>query len=90
MKQNGLEELDLSSDGFTDTFDMQFQNDEGKDFQIVRTTGTDIRTPYYIESVYTLEAGETYTLKVEFSSDSQNKEATIYSNLFQVEQKTVK
>jgi len=40
LKQGGLDELDLSSDGFTDTFEMSFQNDGGRDFQIVRTTGT--------------------------------------------------
>ena len=40
LKQATLQELDLSSDGFTDTLDMDFLNNAGKDFQIVRTTGT--------------------------------------------------
>jgi hypothetical protein len=40
LKQATLQELDLSSDGFTDTLEMDFLNNAGKDFQIVRTTGT--------------------------------------------------
>jgi len=40
LEQGGNTELDLSSDGVTDTFDMNFLNNIGKDFQIVRTTGT--------------------------------------------------
>ena len=40
LEQGGNTELDLTTDGFTDTFDMNFLNNAGKDFQIVRTTGT--------------------------------------------------
>ena len=40
LKQGGVQELDLTSDGNTDTLEMNFFNEEGKDFQIVRTTGT--------------------------------------------------
>jgi hypothetical protein len=40
LKQNGNTELDLTTDGNTDTFEMNFLNNLGKDFQIVRTTGT--------------------------------------------------
>lgn len=40
LEQGGVQELDLTSDGNTDSFQMQFLNDLGKDLQIVRTTGT--------------------------------------------------
>ena len=40
LEQGGNTELDLTTDGNTDTFDMNFLNNIGKDFQIVRTTGT--------------------------------------------------
>ena len=40
LKQSGIDDLDLTSDGFTDTLDLQFLNNVGKDLQIVRTTGT--------------------------------------------------
>lgn len=40
LTEGGNTELDLSSDGFTDTLEMNFLHDAGKDFQIVRTTGT--------------------------------------------------
>ena len=40
LEQGGNTELDLSSDGFTDTLEMNFLHDAGKDFQIVRTAGT--------------------------------------------------
>ncbi len=40
LEQGGLTELDLTTDGNTDTFKMEFLNDASKDFQIVRTTGT--------------------------------------------------
>ena len=37
---SGNYDLDVSVDGFTDTFKMDFLNNVGKDFQIVRTSGT--------------------------------------------------
>ena len=40
LTQSSNEELDLSTDGNTDTLEMNFLHDAGKDFQIVRTTGT--------------------------------------------------
>ena len=40
LTQSSNTELYLSSDGVTDTFSMNFLNNIGKDFQIVRTTGT--------------------------------------------------
>jgi len=40
LEQGGNTELDLTTDGNTDTFDMNFLNNVGKDFQFVRTTGT--------------------------------------------------
>ena len=40
LKQSGIDDLDLTVDGFTDTLDLQFLNHAGKDLQIVRTSGT--------------------------------------------------
>jgi hypothetical protein len=53
-------------------------------------TGTDIRIPFYMIGVDTLESDVPYTLKVEFKADVAGSESTIYGNLFQIEQKTVK
>lgn len=38
LTQGGLEDLDLTIDGFTDTLDLQFLNN--KNLQLIRTTGT--------------------------------------------------
>ena len=40
LTQSTLEDLDLSSDGFTDTFDNSFFSGIPKDLQILRTSGT--------------------------------------------------
>jgi hypothetical protein len=40
LEENGLTEFDISIDGNTDSFEMAFLNDKGKDLQIVRTSGT--------------------------------------------------
>jgi hypothetical protein len=40
LTQSGSQDLDLSSDGFTDTLDMVSLNQSVKDLQIVRTVGT--------------------------------------------------
>lgn len=53
-------------------------------------TGTDSRNNFNFSEVVDLVGGEVYTIKLEFSAGKENKEAAIYSNLFQVEQKTVK
>lgn len=45
LTQGGLQDLDLSVDGFTDTLDMAFLNDIGKDFQIVRNPVGNVGQP---------------------------------------------
>jgi hypothetical protein len=40
LTQSDNTELDLTTDGNTDTLEMNFLHDAGKDLQIVRTTGT--------------------------------------------------
>lgn len=45
LTQSGVQDLDLSSDGFTDTFEMNFAGNKGKDFQFVRSPVANVGFP---------------------------------------------
>tara|TARA_R110000787_G_scaffold7178_1_gene24682 strand:+ start:7963 stop:8286 length:324 start_codon:yes stop_codon:yes gene_type:complete len=40
LEQSGLIEFDLTSNGFTDSYEMGIANNNGVDLQLIRTTGT--------------------------------------------------
>ena len=45
LKQGGINDLDLTSDGSTDSFEMQFLNDHNIDLQIVRSQVDKVGNP---------------------------------------------